>query len=358
MSRIFIIGNGYDVARRGDTRYSNFKTWLFENYLVNTNYIVNNKLNYETISEKTSLDSRLVKICFENNEENKQKEDEFENNELELSAAFVYIYMNRIDEKWKEFEEDLAKIPLYSIINEYKNSNESNKINLPTSFGGSVCKEVDILTNINISRLFSKWICSLSNKKIKLNKSAFENDIIKDIQDDDIFIIFNYTNTLEEILGVKNEDSRFYHIHGRADNPDSIVVGHNCKDKLTFTNLDNQEDYINEMYASLYKNPEKVITDNAELWNKISKLDKVDIYEYGWSCSDVDIDYIEKIVECLNPIGNNKDIHLYLNDFKCSGCYKKSQWIKCGLDKSLISLFKEDNDKIIYGNCDINWYDN
>lgn len=325
--------------------------------MVNTNYIVNNKLNYETISEKTSLDSRLVKICFENNEENKQKEDEFENNELELSAAFLYIYMNRIDEKWKSFEEDLAKIPLYSIVNEYKNYNESNRINLPTSFGCSVCKEVEILTNTNIPKLFFEWVISLSKKKNKLNKSAFETDIIKDIQEDDIFIIFNYTNTLEDILGVKNEDSRFYHIHGRADNPDSIVVGHNNKDKSTFTSLDNQEDYINEMYASLYKNPEIVIDRNKDLWEKISKLNKVDIYEYGWSCSDVDIDYIEKIVECLNPIGND-NIRLYLNDFNGEGRYKKQQWIKCGLDKSLISLFKEDNDKIIYGNCDINWYDN
>lgn len=32
MARLFIIGNGYDVSRRGDTCYINFKQWLIDNY--------------------------------------------------------------------------------------------------------------------------------------------------------------------------------------------------------------------------------------------------------------------------------------------------------------------------------------
>lgn len=355
MSRIFIIGNGYDVARRGDTRYSDFKKWIKEKYIKGNKYRKDKYLDFIRLGKVSTYDLIFDNIVVRD-ENTKEISDNLKINEKKLYAAVLYNLMEYFESGWNNFEEDLAKLPLTEFIKEFKEYNINHNIELTPSQGSPVDKETELLTNVNISRLFSEWVISLSKKKNKLNKSAFETDIIKDIQEDDIFIIFNYTNTLEDILGVNN-NPQFYHIHGRADNPDSIVVGHNNKDKSTFTSLDNQEDYINEMYAMLYKNPQIVIDRNKELWEKISKLDKVDIYEYGWSCSDVDKDYIEKIVECLNPIGND-NIRLYLNDFNGEGCYKKQQWIKYGLDKKPISCYKEDNDKIIYGNCDKNWYDN
>lgn len=32
MTRLFLIGNGYDISRRGDTSCMNFKTWLETEY--------------------------------------------------------------------------------------------------------------------------------------------------------------------------------------------------------------------------------------------------------------------------------------------------------------------------------------
>lgn len=351
MSRIFIIGNGYDVARRGDTRYSDFKKWIDKKFF-NDNINANKKpVDFNSIG----MTSKCNFLIFDNiirNENSKEISDNLKIDKIKLSVAVLYDLMDNVKDGWSNFEEALAKLPLREFIKEFKKCN----IELTPLQGSPVDKETEYVTNINISKLFSEWVESLSNNKINLYKGAFETDIIKDLQDDDIFIIFNYTNTLEDILGVNN-NPQFYHIHGRAGNPDSIVVGHNCKDKKLLTNLDNEEDFINEMYAVLYKNPEIVIERNKDLWDKISKLDKVDIYEYGWSCSDVDKDYIEKIVECLNPICND-NIHLYLNDYEDKGCQKKQQWIKYGLDKSIISFYKEDNNKIVYGNCDINCCDN
>ncbi len=55
MSSIFIIGNGYDVARRGDTSYSHFKTRIKENYIKNNKHSRDKGLARKSINGKERI---------------------------------------------------------------------------------------------------------------------------------------------------------------------------------------------------------------------------------------------------------------------------------------------------------------
>ena len=236
----------------------------------------------------------------------------------------------------------VSLLPLKDIINHYKAANDSCGMVLMATPGCSVDKETDLVTSLctEIGQLFAEWVGNFSNKEIQ--QKGFEKRVIKRIEKDDTFIIFNYSKTIENVFNCEDV-SIFYHIHGSYDDADSIIVGHSDKQKSRGTNLDTTDDYYNEFYACLYKNTKAIIDRNKPLWNRLGICDSIDIYEYGWSCSDVDRNYIVKIVELLG----DKIKHLYLNDFCDGGERKKQQWIKCGLSPNVISLYKEDDDIII-----------
>lgn len=353
MARIFIIGNGYDLARRKDTSYENFKEWLIDKYHLSDEYFNNSEINFDILNNTSTYGSSILKLCDGQNENEKIRLDnvvkETKVKEMQLASFCLYWAFNRCFKNWNNFENKLSKISFNNLFDDFIQFNNKNNVRLKPTLGSPVKKEIDILRSTfgNIPELFAEWISSLDTNT-KLTKKGFEKEIIKAINKDDIFIIFNYTKTIEEMFNIK-DPSNIYHIHGVYDNPASIVVGHNCKCKAKFTNLCDEKDNINELYATLYKNPEKVIKQNEKLWDSIKSLSDVYIYEFGWSCSNVDRDYIKQIVSCLNQ--KEKNVKLYLNNYKNKGKSKKSKWTKYGMDEQFISYYREskDKDSIYYG---------
>lgn len=359
MARLFLIGNGYDISRRGDTSYKNFKTWLETEYGdIKKEVFIDGRINYALFNEAIAHRISVLKEIFvyKNVDEaekanvlfNNLEKEEFDS-DLCLTIAILFESMKRLNDEanWKHFEENLAAIPFKDFIEGYRKYNKDNLIEKSPSLGSPVDYETEISCSNSIRKLFSMWITNLP--KMVLQRKAYENYIISNIRQDDIFIIFNYTKTIEEYF-CNSDDTIFYHLHGTADNKDSIIVGHNCKEKSKGTPLDTEEDYVNESYAALYKNPETVIKNNNKLWDKISNSKELEIYEYGWSCSEVDSDYLSKIASIINS--NNITYSLHLNDFGNCGKNKAKQWRKCGLDKKYgnIILYLEEDNTIKYSN--------
>lgn len=353
MSRLFLIGNGYDISRRGDTSYKDFKNWLEKKYGdIKKKAFLDGRINYALFNESTTSQTNILKdlvICKNSEEEieaDNLGKDRFAS-DLLLTIAILFESMKRLNDEsdWNHFEENLAKIQFKDFIEEYRKYNKDNHIQKNPSLGSPVDYETQILCSDSIKKLFAMWISDLP--KIALQRKTFENDIIADIRQDDIFIIFNYTKTIEDFFR-NSDDANFYHLHGTIDNKNSIVVGHNCKEKSKGTHLDTIEDYVNESYFNLYKNPEAVIENNKKLWNQISNAKELEIYEFGWSCSEVDSDYINKIVSVLNS--NSIVFSLHLNDFNNCGKTKKEQWLKYGLNEKNgnIIFYTEEDDKINY----------
>lgn len=359
MARLFLIGNGYDISRRGDTKYKDFKKWLVKEFLQKDfcNVFINGDINYSFFNRgSTSSIKLLKKLVVTSNEEEKAKFDslvqgeqmneDFYRTGITIAILFKSMEILKDEENWSNFEENLAHLPLKKIISEYKKHNLENSVSFNSSIGSPVSHETEIVCIDVIQHLFSQWISSLKN--LSIPKRAFEKKIITNIQKNDSFIIFNYTQTIEKMFN-NYDPAIFCHIHGTQADENTIVVGHNCKEKSKGTPLDSENDYVNESYAMLYKNPERVIKNNQSIWSRLSSEEELEIFEFGWSCSDVDADYVSKIVEIIK--NNRISYKLYLNNFNGEGENKKKKWLEHGLPESLgtINFYVEaKNNSIVF----------
>lgn len=129
------------------------------------------------------------------------------------------------------------------------------------------------------------------------------------------FINFNYTDTLEKRFGVdENED---YHIHGEADDPESIIFGHSTHPETAFQELMEQKfvrtfegkksKRLQGLYLiedALYET-DKHVQDNIDDLCEYMVLDGVhieditDIYVLGHSFAETDYEYFEFLVKAM-----------------------------------------------------------
>ena len=105
--------------------------------------------------------------------------------------------------------------------------------------------------------MFAEWISSIDCSNIE--KNGFDYSL-KCINNDDTIIIFNYTDTFERLFCLSPEDSRVCHIHGKASDKKTIIVGHgrdraNCKSN----NLDCCSDYMPVSYTHLSGNDDQIV---------------------------------------------------------------------------------------------------
>ena len=88
-------------------------------------------------------------------------------------------------------------------------------LGLQTAFGATLYM---------IKELFSDWIDTV---EIGRGKIAFGWDVIcnqgRGASSDDIFISFNYTETLEEVYGIP--ENQVFHLHGLRKNGEELIVG-------------------------------------------------------------------------------------------------------------------------------------
>lgn len=87
----------------------------------------------------------------------------------------------------------------------------------------------------SLPEIFARWISTIDVKNAEVKKD-FENLLIED--ENNFFITFNYTKTLEEIYGIN--ENYICHIHGYIDEDSNILVGHGekYKDYYNFCQID------------------------------------------------------------------------------------------------------------------------
>lgn len=178
-------------------------------------------------------------------------------------------------------------------------------------------------------------------KEMSLNSNKYLLDNIGSIVDefefssDDYFITFNYTSTLE-VLNPDICSENIFHIHGSAEEDEELIFG-NIENKIKnigsdlvelnpYYNLSDKGGseipYFDELIEAVCipeesfseyndKVDEAIDTLNnrmikplqkAELISFLTDKDLTQIYVYGLSCGEVDIEYLEKVNEvCSNP---------------------------------------------------------
>ena len=227
MNRLFIIGNGFDLAHGLKTKYSDFKE-----YLKNTGQhdIVS------IIDKHVSKDTKDTKDTKE----------------------------------WNSLESDMGQYVRYGNYEE-------------------VSKMCDVITKMR--KYLREWILSINTSSVS---PALKPEIMST---GDIYLSFNYTDTLEQ-FGIP--ENQILYIHGKAkDTSKELIFGHNTYvNNLSNVSNNNQlleviDKKIGECNILTRKYADHNIMVNRDFFESLSDI--TEIVVLGHSFSDVDFPYFVEI---------------------------------------------------------------
>lgn len=293
MEKLFIIGNGFDLDHELKTSYYDFKSYL-ENEL-------NCKLGCNSIDDSTG---------------NPEYENFYNYSEQNINY-FYNIMENHIGANWwSDFENKLSEIEYDYLFDDNITIlyDKEGDIDNHTKFNYEDTLPLIFRMFEDFRYIFNEWISSIDIISVK-KKKEFNNLI----QDNDIFLTFNYTQTLELIYKINPKN--ICHIHNKIG--EELILGHS--DINPYSDYDYNDDFweTNEFkdrtHEYLKKDTKECYKNNINFFDKINNINK--IYSYGFSYNKVDKVYIQEICKRINKnciwylFNYDKDKHLDYQTF-------------------------------------------
>lgn len=263
---LFLIGNGFDIWQGLDTRYAAFEKY-YEKHL--DEILSRLHLKKKKLTDKAGT----IITC----------------SDVELFYGNPYEPQKLPHMFWNDFETSLDKI-------------DDQEIN--SFFGRDGVKNIQNCANNAqkiLKEIFCDWVTSIEIEPM---------DSKYDFGTNALFINFNYTDTLLKRFGVTKSSE--FHIHGSADDKNSIIVGHSTHPELPYEALRAWRDkprlqglyYIEEF---LY-NTDKHVEDNYMKLRIFCALhgigieDIKHIYSLGLGFGNADLGYIKHFVHTTEGI--------------------------------------------------------
>lgn len=287
MAKLFIIGNGFDLAHGVDCQYCDFREFLYRN---RRNNVIDFVDQHFSICSNWQNFEEALGYC-----------------DAEFCSA-IYTAEFEAEERDNDF---IGNNTLNVLENEYLKGIE------------------------NLNECFQEWVDSIGI-------NIWPEDKITDLmcrEEEKYFLTFNYTETLEVTYNIESQN--ICHIHGYRLNEDDVIFGHGLPKKNYVEDavlnclahddsLENCEAYatnyvgvlgnysdnikinssIDRIHNALRKDVSKIIQENSAFFSRLSNVTK--IYSYGFSYSDVDMPYIDKII---NSISNDSYTIWYFNSY-------------------------------------------
>ncbi len=302
MNNLFIIGNGFDKSHGLPTDYEDFHHYLLENY----------------------PDSYHDGFSYPESSMGHHGEEVFDEDHVVGFISSLISDALQEGELWRDLENALGKIDVSQYLDDYglyEDEDDDNPYH-------AVYRNEDNSSNLlgavrKITEYFNDWIKTIDLKNLKPKK-----DFIHLInKDNDLFLNFNYTMTLELIYKVKN----VCHIHGVQGN--ELLFGHGSDEDgydYYLTHYTGAENNLKELHITLKKNTMKALSSNKRFFECLSQVKC--IYSYGFSFSEVDEVYIKEICNVIDT----SNIVWYLNDYDCDLSLNNFKKViqKCGFKGS------------------------
>lgn len=280
--KLYVIGNGFDIAHGLPCKYSDFYAYL----------TLNRKDVLEKMEQYYSVDS------------NSDLWSDFE----------------------RELEEDICYDSLAEIIYENRPDFASDNFRDADWYDAQIYieQECDELLD-KIRSGFEEWINSLElnriAKKFEIDRTAY-------------FLTFNYTEVLEMVYSIPAED--VLHIHNKVG--ENLIFGHgkdigkfNVKEALygdenahliideetgeITTTEDGHEQFaegaVCAFYDKMYKHTEKIIEAHSDFFRGLADIDEIIVI--GHSYNEIDFPYFKKISESVSN-GANWALYYYSED--------------------------------------------
>lgn len=281
MKSLFIIGNGFDLDHKIDSSYESFRRYL--------------KIRYPDANEDELI---MPEVTMGHHGEEIYNDDE-------VVSFLLRIISEAEGYEWKDVEKSIGLLDFSECFDySFYELDEDGDID---SWKQTYTNE-DIASNLllpvsNITKYFSDWIDTIQINASVLPKKDFKRLINPD---EDLFLTFNYTDTLEKIYNTK----MVCHIHGKQGG--EILFGHGNVEDYYEKNMDRYigaENVLDEIQNNLRKDTVGAFQQHLDFFNKIKgEVDKV--FTYGFSFSEVDRIYIREICKRLPD-----NAVWYLNDY-------------------------------------------
>lgn len=322
---ILIIGNGFDLAHKLPTKYTDFLDFL-ENVRILKEEMPQ---NLEQLSDK--IDENLRQYLFNSNSSRldiNSKHQNYITEMYELSKDNLWITWFNQERKlnktlgkyWIDFEAEISKViqkiestllelsPIEECIDNYNELRfELNKYPIFNLFINKIY-DIDKSDEINMERITEKLHNDL-NKLIRCFEIYLE-DFVKNIDisqlsldiynlNIDKILSFNYTNTYQKLYDPNVECA---HIHGKADinndtKSNNMVLGIDdyLKGEEKFTNTNFIE--FKKYYQRLIKGTNCDYKKWIDEINQTKSFTKHNIYIFGHSLASTDRDVLLDFIE-------------------------------------------------------------
>lgn len=282
MKKLFLVGNGFDLSHKIPSSYEDFHDFLKEEYAYQ-------KGNPWVIPQSFTLPNGG---------------EDF--NEEELVGFLITVISNaeELGEKWSDVETSLGKLDYSEFLDDWSTDDDDDN-NFQEVYKNEDNAYALFEATRRIQYFFNVWI-----KSIDISGILEKSDFIELINEqEDLFLTFNYTKTLEKLYNLKN----VCHIHGEQDG--KIYFGHgNKRDNTEYyeRNHIGSEYILSDLDEELRKKTEDALKNSQWFFNSIDN-DISEIYSFGFSFSEVDLVYLKEIFRKLNT--NNSTF--FLNDYSC-----------------------------------------
>lgn len=242
-------------------------------------------------------------------------------NELK-EALEVYI---RKDDLWADFEESLAYLDdeaMLVTLNDWmdnfdvKEQHDDDFSAADFFMAAEAAMAPTYIITRELPKRFRKWVSTLK-------ATLYNTPLMQIINNQSMFINFNYTEFLETIYGVPKKN--IFYIHGdRRDKYKELILGHSGSLnheieidpsglKSNHLRMENQTTYdlhetagyqLGNYYDSTAKKSNNVIEANKETFASLSKIETVVVI--GHSLSVVDFPYFKEIISNNRSMTNMK----------------------------------------------------
>lgn len=300
MSKLFIIGNGFDLAHGMPTSYKNFHNFLQE--------------MYPDIDEEFAI---VPEYTIGHHGEMIYKKSE-------VAGYLMNLLSRTIGEDWKDMENALGHLDFaddfYELPARFDHDGDRNLFheaydNEDLAFELSNCVPM-------ISNFFTEWINTIDVSSDK-KKPTFLSLITPET---DYFLSFNYTLTLEKLYGINS----VCHIHGIQGK--EIIFGHGApplfhdeEGNFHESKFVGCETYLEGVQSALQKDTVHAIETHKNFFRSL-RSGITAIYSYGFSFGEVDLIYLKEIFKNVDTRNIIWYLHAYdsKNHDKQEGALRKS----------------------------------
>ena len=349
MEKLFIIGNGFDIAHDLKTDYLYFKKFVYQQ-AYGKDDLLESLQNFDSIKDfLKDSDNRIYKSEIYAEEVMEILNGTDSQEKLKLLYQ-IFLHITATERLWGDFEEKLVCFPFmntstsYYVTNDSKEDTESRK-----GFAEKVADKLSQYVHHQLNKLFKQWIKETYEQwesQLSMRKFTSHFPIVKETiltNRNARFLNFNYTRTLEDFYGISS--SNIIHIHGDLDDG-VLIFGHGEDSIVIPEGADILSRAMYRLSAANKKPVHQQLRKHESLFKNLSSIKE--IYFIGFGIRDengVDAPYFKEIFK------QAPDVSIYVDQFDKENEYTIKKILKAwGARKAhQLQFIDIDKDELVGG---------